>query len=120
MVPPFIAYYGALQNDKSLLIEAYNQCRLYRDALQAGNTPGNPLLKHIVLGSFQDNTHWATGNAWAAAGMMRVLSTFNHSSLGSELRTQQANLADWIDEILVTSWKHQVSAHVSVDAHPPL
>lgn len=119
MVPPFIAYYGALQSDKDLLLEAYNQCRLYRDALQDPSPQlGIPTWRHIVQGSFQDNTHWATGNGWAAAGMMRVLATFNHSSFGSELRKEQANLVDWIDEILVTSWKYQVSAHLAYFAYP--
>lgn len=119
MVPPFIAYYGALQSDKDLLLEAYNQCRLYRDALQDPSPQlGIPTWKHIVQGSFQDNTHWATGNGWAAAGMMRVLATFNHSSFGSELRKEQANLVDWIDEILVTSWKYQVGAHLAYFSYP--
>lgn len=60
MVPPFIAYYGALQRgeDARLLMQvAYDQCRLYRDAL----LDESGLWKHVVLGSWQDNTHWATG-----------------------------------------------------------
>ncbi|KAJ2915034.1 hypothetical protein MD484_g5402, partial [Candolleomyces efflorescens] len=103
MVPPFIAYYGALQNDRKLLQEAYDQCRLYRAALR--DSPG--LWRHIDLGSFTDDTHWATGNAWAAGGMLRVLTTLNHSSLGTEFRSHQRNLTEWIDEILVASWSHQ-------------
>lgn len=103
MVPPFVAYYGALREEPALLRTAYTQCKLYRDGLR--DAPG--LWRHIALGSFQDNTHWATGNAWAAAGMLRVLSTFNHSSYGGEFRDHQANLTSWIDEILVSSWSHQ-------------
>lgn len=57
MVPPFVAYYGALREEPALLRTAYTQCKLYRDGLR--DAPG--LWRHIALGSFQDNTHWATG-----------------------------------------------------------
>lgn len=61
MVPPFIAYYGALQGGiggRALLQIAYDQCRLYREALR----DDSGLWRHIALGSFEDNHHWATGN----------------------------------------------------------
>ncbi|KDR83455.1 hypothetical protein GALMADRAFT_274901 [Galerina marginata CBS 339.88] len=106
MVPPFIAYYGSLQggvDGRTLLQAAYDQCRLYRDALR----DDSGLWRHITLGSFEDKTHWATGNAWAAAGMLRVLSTLNHTSEGQKFSGQQANLTQWIDEILEASWSHQ-------------
>ncbi|KAG2013357.1 glycosyl hydrolase family 88 [Coprinopsis cinerea AmutBmut pab1-1] len=103
MVPPFIAYYGALHNDRNLLQIAYDQCRLYRGGLR--DEPG--LWRHVALGSWQDPTHWATGNAWAAAGMLRVLSTLNHSSIGHEFRSQQADLTSWVHEILESSWSLQ-------------
>ncbi|KAJ3505924.1 hypothetical protein NLJ89_g7157 [Agrocybe chaxingu] len=108
MVPPFIAYYGALEGGvggRTLLQTAYDQIRLYRDALK----DESGLWRHITLGSFQDNTHWATGNAWAAAGMLRVLSTLNHSSVARQFTSHQANLTEWIDEILDASWAHQTS-----------
>lgn len=60
MVPPFIAYFGALQGgdtELSLLQAAYDQCRLYRDELR----DDGGLWRHIALGSWQDNTHWGTG-----------------------------------------------------------
>ncbi|TFK43267.1 Six-hairpin glycosidase-like protein [Crucibulum laeve] len=106
MVPPFIAYFGALQGGeggKSLLQIAYDQCRLYRDALR----DPSGLWRHITLGSWQDDTHWATGNGWAAAGMLRVLQTLNHSSQAEKFAAQQANLTEWIQEILVASWANQ-------------
>jgi rhamnogalacturonyl hydrolase YesR len=59
MAPPFIAYYGALQKNKSLLQVAYDQCSLYRDALR----DDDGLWRHITLGSFEDRTHWGTGTA---------------------------------------------------------
>lgn len=61
MAPPFIAYFGALQDDAgglALLQIAYDQIRLYRDALFDSNVS---LWRHIALGSLQDSGHWATG-----------------------------------------------------------
>lgn len=48
------------------------------------------------------------GNAWAAAGMLRVHQTLNHSSQARQFQGQQANLTSWINEILEASWAHQV------------
>ncbi|KAL9712558.1 hypothetical protein Ac2012v2_003795 [Leucoagaricus gongylophorus] len=106
MVPPFIAYYGALQggdDGQQLLQIAYDQCRLYRDAL----ADESGLWRHISLGSWQDENHWATGNAWAAAGMLRVHQTLKYSSEAEKFVDQQANLTQWINEILGASWAHQ-------------
>ena len=33
MVPPFLAYYGVVTGNQSLLQAAYDQCRLYRQYL---------------------------------------------------------------------------------------
>lgn len=63
MVPPFLAYYGALKdgNEKSDLIkEAVNQIRLYRAALR----DDGGLWRHVTFGSWEDDTHWATGNSF--------------------------------------------------------
>ncbi|KAJ7591410.1 Six-hairpin glycosidase [Mycena floridula] len=106
MAPPFIAYFGALEGgdaELSLLQIAYEQCSLYRDGLR--DEVG--LWRHIAQGTWQDNTHWATGNAWAAAGMLRVLQTFNHSSQARALTSQSANLSAWIHEIIAASWQYQ-------------
>jgi hypothetical protein len=59
---PFIAAYGAVTSNRTLLMEAYTQCRLYRNALlQQG--PTGPLWAHIVAddGTFIDQGLWATG-----------------------------------------------------------
>lgn len=61
MAPPFIAYFGALQNDDgglALLQIAYDQIRLYRDALFDADVS---LWRHVTLGSWEDSGHWATG-----------------------------------------------------------
>ncbi len=58
MAPPFIAYFGALQNDIGLLQNAYDQIRLYRDALFDSDVS---LWRHVVWGPWEDSGHWATG-----------------------------------------------------------
>ncbi|KAI0260506.1 Six-hairpin glycosidase-like protein [Gloeopeniophorella convolvens] len=109
MAPPFIAYFGALQADAggpALLQIAYDQVRLYRDALFDVDVS---LWRHVVFGSFEDPGHWATGNGWAAAGAMRVLATIKRSSFALQFRPQQADLEQWVDEILTGVWQHQQS-----------
>ncbi|KAF5369773.1 hypothetical protein D9758_001319 [Tetrapyrgos nigripes] len=106
MTPPFIAYFGALQggdSESALLQIAYEQCSLYRDGLR----DENGLWRHVAEGSWQDNTHWATGNAWAAAGMLRVLATLNYTSQAQNFVAQRANLTSWIQEIITATWQHQ-------------
>lgn len=60
MVPPFLAYYGVLTQNSTLLWEAYQQINLYRNYLR--DTSANNLWKHILLGkSGNDEGHWSTG-----------------------------------------------------------
>ena len=110
MGPPFIAYFGAIEqgnSQTSLLQSAYDQCRLYRQYLQDSTTK---LWKHILLGSFQDTNFWATGNAWAAAGMLRVLQTLRNSGVSESFLKQQGDLIGWVEEIVKASWDLQVRA----------
>ena len=51
------------------------------------------------------------GNAWAAAGMLRVLETIRHSKVSREFEGQTANLTSWVEEIVSATWKHQVSVY---------
>lgn len=107
MVPPFLAYYGALQggdDGAQLLQMAYDQIRLHRDALA-----DDGLWRHVTLGDWEDDTHWATGNGWAAAGMMRVLQTLNRTEQATDFSDQQAHLVTWIRETLSAVWEHQSS-----------
>ena len=123
MVPPFLAYYGVTVQNISLLQEACTQISLYRNYLR--DTTANGLWKHIQLGSYgADNGHWSTGdpfllpsqvqltnltgNAWAAAGMIRVLGTIQKSQYADLLITQQKNLAAWIQEIHNGMYSHLV------------
>lgn len=128
MAPPFIAYFGALQNDSgglAILQIAYEQILLYRQALFDQDVS---LWRHIAYGSTEDIGHWATGalvsvcprkagvmlsfldvgNAWAAAGMMRVWAIINRSSFSSQMQAQKDNLTQWVDEILTGVWSYQV------------
>ncbi|KAI6144251.1 Six-hairpin glycosidase-like protein [Pisolithus tinctorius] len=98
MAPPFLAYYGVMTGNQSLVQEAYNQVRLYRKYLRDSNASN--IWKHIQLGVYgTDNGHWSTGNGWAAAGMLRVLSTIKQSQFSTSMMSQQQDLADWVQEI---------------------
>lgn len=125
---PFIAAYGAVTHNQTLLKEAYTQCKLYRNALlQPG--PTGPLWAHIVAdnGTFIDPGLWGTGlcllfsyvaadgvaqntpfrigNAWAALGMLRVQATLIKSSFASTFSTEISDLSYWIKEILDGTFK---------------
>jgi len=131
MAPPFLAYYGVATNNASLLEEAVNQCLLYREILQANTTAStasppitHPLLAfglwtHILGPVNNDPGIWSTGNAWAAAGMMRVLATLvkapahllqdrHHDT--TSLKHATANLVSAIREILDGSMRVQADS----------
>ncbi|KZT18415.1 Six-hairpin glycosidase [Neolentinus lepideus HHB14362 ss-1] len=102
MGPPFLAYYGAVTNNQTLLQLAYDNCRLYRDALLLDG-PTGPLWAHIYDDgnkTWIDKGLWGTGNAWAATGMIRVAATIDKSGFGSEMKNQTDNLVAWVKEIL--------------------
>lgn len=80
MAPPALAYWAVQTRNASLLEAAVRQCALYRDVLGVGPPgPGSGnasgLWHHIIGPEDQDLGIWSTGNAWAAAGMSRVLAT---------------------------------------------
>ncbi|KAJ3917530.1 glycoside hydrolase family 105 protein [Lentinula edodes] len=109
MVPPFLAYYGLLTNNQSLITDAYTQIKLYRNYLR--DTSAGNLWAHIVLGNnsngvANDPGHWSTGNAWAAAGMLRVLATIQSSPFASDMSSEQDDLADWVSEIHAAMYPH--------------
>lgn len=83
MAPPTLAYWAVQAADAGLLREAARQCLLYRDVLIAGgDDPETRGLWHHIIGpESQDLGLWSTGNAWAAAGMTRVLATAKNSGL---------------------------------------
>ncbi|CED83332.1 Six-hairpin glycosidase-like [Phaffia rhodozyma] len=106
MVPPFLAYMGALENNQTLVTEAYNQLGLYRGALKQSNG----LWKHIQQGSGSiDNGAWTTGNGWAAAGMLRVIAIIQNSGMANSFTNQIADLKSWISEILTGAYAHELT-----------
>ncbi|KAI0822092.1 Six-hairpin glycosidase-like protein [Trametes gibbosa] len=104
MVPPFLAYYGVLTQNETLVQQAYDQCRLYRQYLVDDEAGG--MWKHIVLGSNADGGHWSTGNGWAAAGMLRVLATIQHSQYAKNMKNQAKDLTNWVSEIHTGIYPH--------------
>lgn len=106
-VPPFLAYYGVLHNNQSLVTEAYRQCSLYRDVLRVESSG---LWQHILLGTgTQDTGLWATGNAWAAQGMLRVLATIKWSQFAGAMQNEMNDLQSWTEEILRGCQRYVVS-----------
>ena len=108
MAPPFIAYYGALQiglQGDSLMWMAYEHVKLHREVLFDKKVG---LWRHIALGNGTDPKHWATGNAWAAAGALRVLATIQRSNASESMRSHQRDLMKWVGETLDGVWKFQV------------
>ena len=106
-VPPFIAYYAVLNNNQTLLQQAYLQCSLYHSALSTSSG----LWKHILFGTGNlDPGFWATGNAWAAMGMLRVLATIKKSQYAGDMQQQQVDLQNWIEAILSATNGYIVSS----------
>ncbi|ETW76346.1 hypothetical protein HETIRDRAFT_65769 [Heterobasidion irregulare TC 32-1] len=105
MVPPFLAYYGVLSQNQTLLGEAYTQIKLYRNYLIDNSAGG--LWKHVLLGdSGNDEGHWSTGNAWAAAGMLRVLGTMKNSPYSKSFKNQISDLGQWAFDIQKAMYPH--------------
>ncbi|KAI0259577.1 Six-hairpin glycosidase-like protein [Gloeopeniophorella convolvens] len=105
MVPPFLAYYGVTTGNESMLVEAYTQIKLYRKYLM--DTSAKGLWQHIVLGANgTDPGHWSTGNAWAAAGMLRVLGTMQSSPFAGKLKHQIKDLGTWAADIHAAMYPH--------------
>ncbi|EAU81382.1 hypothetical protein CC1G_05212 [Coprinopsis cinerea okayama7 len=104
MVPPFLAYYAADNNNEDLLRETVRQCRLYREVLQANSSePWSGLWRHIIGPEAEDPRLWATGNAWTAAGMARVLATVMKAPVSQGKAWRQGSidqLTTYIKEIL--------------------
>lgn len=113
MVPPFLAYYGVTTQNRSMLEAAYTQISLYRNYLR--DPSSSNLWKHVVMGSdFQDTGHWSTGNAWAAAGMLRVLATISGSQYSHLMKNEMKDLKNWVNEIHDGMYAHIVRRLLSL------
>lgn len=91
--------------------EAYTQIKLYRNYLR--DTNASNLWRHIALGNGTDPGHWSTGNAWAAAGMLRVLGTIKNSQFAKSMKSEQTDLTNWVKEIHNAMYSHIVSKRPS-------
>lgn len=110
MVPPFLAYYAVFTSDLDLLRESVKQCALYGEVLVSGNGT----WKHIANQDYEGNVKsdggaWCTGNAWAAAGMSRILATLVHSPYASQTLREQ--------DSLVNMTKSIIDAAIKADTH---
>lgn len=109
MVPPTLAYWAVQTNNATLLDVAIQQCNLYHDVLSVpinesgDSTPWDAggLWRHIIGPPDGNNDRgiWSTGNAWAAAGMSRVLATAENSRLEAS-QSLLEKLVDSIQRIL--------------------
>ncbi|CAK5262654.1 unnamed protein product [Mycena citricolor] len=100
MAPPFLAYIAADRNNATLLKEVYEQCGLYRAVLKP---PAVQNWQHIIGPQSADLGLWSTGNAWAAAGMTRVLATIIKAPVAKNADWRSGAIADlttWIQEIV--------------------
>lgn len=98
-------YYGAATGNKTLIDIAYQQCSLYRDNLHDKKTN---VWQHMALGQSNDVGLWATGNGWAAGGMLRVLATMAQSSFAGDFKGEMSDLEHWVTEILDGMYAHLV------------
>ncbi|KAF7325661.1 hypothetical protein MKEN_00416000 [Mycena kentingensis (nom. inval.)] len=113
MAPPYLAYFAAATDDEKLLEESYRQCGYYREVLlfnsssstfsPLNTSSSDGLWRHIVGPNSSDPWFWSTGNAWAAAGMSRVLATIIKAPVAQNTTWQAnavADLTGWIKEII--------------------
>lgn len=96
MAPPFLAYYAVYKGDEGLLRETIRQVGLYREVLKK-NTG---VWTHIKGPNSADPGSWSTGNAWAAAGITRVLATVVKAPMSKGWTTEINLLKSYIKEIL--------------------
>jgi rhamnogalacturonyl hydrolase YesR len=105
MAPPFLAYYAVATQNTTFLRLAIKQCDLQRQILQANLTTTSQkdmrgLWHHIIGPDSYEPRLWSTGNAWAAAGMIRVLATTLKWKESASWVQEQEELTDWIREII--------------------
>ncbi|TKY86236.1 hypothetical protein EX895_005061 [Sporisorium graminicola] len=107
MMPPFLSYYGLITRNNTLLQTAYDQIRLYRDAMRLTTGVSKNLWGHILLpnnSTWTDGGAWVTGNGWVLAGMARTLATIEQSQASQQMTQQKEDLVEWMQEILDAAW----------------
>ncbi|KZT20057.1 hypothetical protein NEOLEDRAFT_1036442, partial [Neolentinus lepideus HHB14362 ss-1] len=92
MVLLFLAYYSVTTTNRSEWFSFSIYCPLC-------NSSTGGMWKHIMMGSGMDSGHWATGNSWAAAGMLCILRTITNSQYANTMKSEQTDLVNWVGEI---------------------
>jgi rhamnogalacturonyl hydrolase YesR len=104
MVPPFLAYHGVITHDIGLVRESVRQCEFYREALGTEEGVWRHIcnVENVVDGEKvkKDDGAWCTSNAWAAAGMARILATLRKSQFAKETHYEQTLLVKMTKGIL--------------------
>ena len=59
----------------------------------------------------------SAGNAWAAAGMLRVLGTLKSSTFSRDFKGQIKDLGNWVAEIHNAMYPHLVRLYQSLTRH---
>lgn len=67
----------------------------------------------MAAGPGGDYNIWTTGNAWVAAGMLRVWASFYWSSFKGDLTAEMGDLEGWTDEILGACAAYLVSCSLT-------
>ncbi|KAI0198286.1 hypothetical protein F4808DRAFT_436491 [Astrocystis sublimbata] len=112
MVPPALAYWAIQDANETLLRVAVEQCLLYRDVLAVPDEADAAGLWHHIIGpQTQDLGIWSTGNAWAAAGMTRVLATARKSPWALALTSDLQGL--------IATIQHIINAAIALDEAEP-
>ncbi|TIA86445.1 hypothetical protein E3P99_03674 [Wallemia hederae] len=106
MTPPLIAYAGALDHDKELLREAYEQIKAYREALYLKDYGVYGHIYDASNSTWEDDGAWSTGNGWIAGGMARVLATIKHSGVDG-LEDETHDLIVWLSDLIHNAYKVQ-------------
>jgi len=113
MGPPFLAAYGVITGNETLVRMAYEQLQLQRAALRIASGPGTGLWRHIVQFNGKNKTPqpidpraWLTGLGWAAAGMLRVAAMISASPWAEAMQVPHDNLLHWTAELLNAVYQH--------------
>ena len=114
MTPPSLAYSAVAFSNITLMQEAYQQIKLYRDVLSFGGPVGPGqcvgLWRHIAGLQNSDPGFWSTSNGWALGGMLRVYATMKSWKISSRtMQTEMSDLKAWIMEL--------VDAIICIDEH---
>ena len=89
MVPPFLAYYGVITRNRTIVAEAYNQLKLYRQYLR---DPRQGMWRHVVLGTGgqpNDPGFWSTGVKISLETLGIAWKNLNKNFLGKGMAGQR-------------------------------